>query len=124
MSETRVRQTLAKLSARPQTEWASKLEQAFPDDPVMRRQALIWLHADQHAIHSEEAQPSLGEPAQQRYELSVRLDSGGTASVWQAFDRKLGRNVAIKVFHDQGGSEAVDQVIAEAQVGDVVLVVI
>jgi hypothetical protein len=80
----------------------------------MRRQALLWLHADQHAIDDESDPPSLGTPTQQRYELAVRLDTGATASVWQAFDRKLGRNVAIKVFHDEGGSE-IEQVIAEAQ---------
>jgi len=115
MTEAQVRQALARISARPSSEWTSSLEQAFPGDPVMRQQALIWLHADQHAIESDDDPPVLGGAAQQRYELSVRLDSGGTASVWQAFDRKLGRNVAIKVFHDQGESEAIEQVIAEAQ---------
>ncbi len=73
------------------------------------------MHADQHALDDESDPPSLGEPTQQRYELAVRLDTGATASVWQAFDRKLGRNVAIKVFHNQGGSDALEQVIAEAQ---------
>ena len=115
MSDARVRATLATLSSRPPSEWAAKLETEFPDDPAMRRQALLWLHADQHAIDDESDPPSLGEPTHQRYELTVRLDSGATASVWQAFDRKLGRNVAIKVFHDQGGSDAIEQVIAEAQ---------
>lgn len=115
MSDARVRETLAKLSSRPPTEWATRLEQAFPDDPAMRRQALLWLHAEQHALEEEGDPPSLGEPRQQRYELAVRLDTGATASVWQAFDRKLGRTVAIKVFHDQGDSDAIGQVIAEAQ---------
>jgi serine/threonine-protein kinase len=115
VKDIRVRETLAKLSNRPPTEWAANLEKEFPDDPAMRRQALLWLHADQHAIDDERDPPSLGEPTQQRYELAVRLDTGATASVWQAFDRKLGRNVAIKVFHDREGSEAIDQVIAEAQ---------
>lgn len=115
MSDTRVRETLARLSSRPPTEWAAKLEQVFPDDPAMRRQALLWLHAEQHAPDNEGDPPSLGEPREQRYELAVRLDTGATASVWQAFDRKLGRTVAIKVFHDQGDSDAIGQVIAEAQ---------
>jgi len=115
VSDGRVRETLAKLSGRPSGEWVAKLEKEFPDDPAMRRQALLWLHADQHSIDDESDPPSLGEPTQQRYELAVRLDTGATASVWQAFDRKLGRNVAIKVFHDQGGSDAIEQVIAEAQ---------
>lgn len=115
MSDARVRETLAKLTSRPPAEWVEKLEQEFPDDPAMRRQALLWLHAAQHAIDDESDPPSLGEPTEQRYELAVRLDTGATASVWQAFDRKLGRNVAIKVFHDQDSSEAIEQVIAEAQ---------
>lgn len=115
MNNPSVRDILAKLSQRPASEWIARLEKAFPDDASMRRQALIWLHADQHRVADEMDPPSLGGPAQQRYELSVRLDTGATASVWQAFDRKLGRNVAIKVFHDQGESEAMDQVIAEAQ---------
>ncbi len=115
MNNPSVGDILAKLSHRPASEWIARLEKAFPDDASMRRQALIWLHADQHRVADESDPPSLGEPAQQRYELSVRLDTGATASVWQAFDRKLGRNVAIKVFHDQGESEAMAQVIAEAR---------
>jgi len=115
VSDAHVRETLAKLSSRPPAEWVAQLEKEFPDDPAMRRQALLWLHADQHAMDDERDPRSLGESAQQRYELAVCLDTGATASVWQAFDRKLGRNVAIKVFHDQSESDAIEQVIAEAQ---------
>jgi serine/threonine protein kinase len=110
-----VRETLARLANRPPAEWNARLEKAFPDDPSLRRQALLWLHAEHQGAPEDGEPPSLGPSKDQRYELAVRLDSGATASVWQAFDRKLGRTVAIKVFHDQGESEALDQVIAEAQ---------
>jgi len=115
MSDAQVREKLARISARPPAEWTKRLEQEFPGDPAMRVQALLWLHAEKEGPEVEGAPPSLGESADERYELTVRLDIGATASVWQAFDRRLGRNVAIKVFHDRGESEALHQVIAEAR---------
>jgi serine/threonine protein kinase len=111
----RVREVMARISARPEHEWQRRVEQEFPADAVMRIQVLLWLHAEKEGPELEGAPPSLGEEADQRYELSVRLDTGSTASVWQAFDRKLGRNVALKVFHEQNESEALDQVLAEAR---------
>ncbi|HEU4611602.1 MAG TPA: serine/threonine-protein kinase, partial [Kofleriaceae bacterium] len=110
-----VREKLARISARPEAEWKKRVAQEFGDDPAMRMQALLWLHADKEGPELEGAPPSLGEAADDRYELTVRLDSGATASVWQAFDRRLGRNVAIKVFHEHNESEALDQVLAEAR---------
>jgi serine/threonine protein kinase len=121
MMDARVRETLARISARPAREWAKRLEHAFPSDPAMRAQALLWLHAEQHGPEREDEPPTLGEAADARYELSVRLDTGATAAVWQAFDRKLGRTVAIKVFHEQSESEALDQVLAEARVASDVI---
>ena len=110
-----VRDKLARISARPPAEWQRRVAQEFGDDPAMRMQALLWLHADKEGPELEGAPPSLGEGADDRYELSVRIDTGATASVWQAFDRRLGRNVAIKVFHEHNESEALDQVLAEAR---------
>lgn len=115
MTAAHVRDTLARIAARPEKEWAKRLEEEFPDDRGMRLQALLWLQADREGPDVDGAPPSLGEAADERYELSVRLDTGATASVWQAFDRRLGRNVAIKVFFEQDESEALDQVIAEAR---------
>jgi serine/threonine protein kinase len=112
---TAVRDTLARIATRPATEWAQRLEEEFPDDRELRLQAMLWLLADRESPEIEGEVPSLGKAADERYELSVRLDTGATASVWRAFDRRLGRNVAIKVFHDQRESEALDQVIAEAR---------
>jgi serine/threonine protein kinase len=37
-----------------------------------------------------------------RYELRSLLGRGGTAEVWQGFDRRLGRTVAVKVLHQAG----------------------
>jgi serine/threonine protein kinase len=113
--DTRVRETLSRISMRPKREWEKRLAQAFPTDAAMRVQALLWLHAEQEAPDREDSPPSLGDDADERYELSLRLDIGATASVWQAYDRKLGRNVAIKVFHEPNDSEALDQVLAEAR---------
>jgi serine/threonine protein kinase len=100
---------------RPSVEWARKLEQAFPRDPALRMQALLWLHSEKEGPSSEDDPPTLGEVADERYELAVRLAATATASVWQAFDRRLGRSVAIKVFRDRDHSEALDQVLAEAR---------
>ncbi|MGE3457343.1 MAG: protein kinase, partial [Kofleriaceae bacterium] len=115
MKDAGVREALARIAARPSHEWGARLEHEFPSDPAMRTQALLWLHADRARPLLEGATPSLGEAADERYELMLRLDTGATASVWQAFDRKLGRQVAIKVFHEPADSEALDQVLAEAR---------
>jgi eukaryotic-like serine/threonine-protein kinase len=115
MTDAAVRDKLARISARPAIEWERRLEQEFPGDPAMRMQALLWLHAEKEGPELEGSAPSLGEAADERYELSLRLDLGSTSSVWQAFDRRLGRSVAIKVFRERDRSEALDQVLAEAR---------
>jgi serine/threonine protein kinase len=115
MSDAHVRDKLTRISIRPPAEWARRVEHEFPGDPALRMQALLWLHSDHEGPASEVTPPSLGEAADERYELSLRLDAGATASVWQAFDRRLGRNVAIKVFHEHNQSETLDQVLAEAR---------
>ncbi|HTL35350.1 MAG TPA: protein kinase [Kofleriaceae bacterium] len=115
MTDSPIRDKLARISNRPVAEWSRRLELEFPDDPAMRMQALLWLHADKEGPELEGAPPSLGDAADERYELSLRLDRSATSSVWQAFDRRLGRNVAIKVFHDRDRSEGLDQVLAEAR---------
>ncbi len=115
MNDVRVREKLARISTRPETEWSWRVEQEFPADPAMRMQALLWLHAEKQGPELEGSPPSLGEAADERYELAVRLNTGSTSSVWQAFDRRLGRSVAIKVFHQRDESEALEQVLAEAR---------
>jgi serine/threonine protein kinase len=116
VSVTGIRDKLARISMRPAAEWQRRVDEEFPGDPAMRMQALLWLHADHEGPDLEGAPPSLGEAADERYELGVRLgDIGATASVWHAVDRRLGRNVAIKVFHERSESEALDQVLAEAR---------
>jgi serine/threonine protein kinase len=115
LSDAQVREKLARISARPPAEWSKRVEQEFPSDPGMRMQALLWLHSEKEGPEIEGAAPSLGETADERYELTLRLDSGTTASVWQAYDRRLGRNVAIKIFREHSESEAIEQVIAEAR---------
>jgi serine/threonine protein kinase len=58
--------------------------------------------ADQSALWDAAYRDALGEEApalDERYVLATRLDAGASAAVWQAFDRKLGRHVAVKLFH-------------------------
>jgi hypothetical protein len=115
VSGARIRDALVRISLRPPTEWTDRVEREFPGDAAMRMQALLWLHAEKEGPDLEGSPPSLGDEADERYELSVRLDSGSTSSVWQAIDRRLGRNVAIKIFPAHDRSEALDQVLAEAR---------
>ncbi|HSD90546.1 MAG TPA: serine/threonine-protein kinase, partial [Kofleriaceae bacterium] len=115
MTDAQIRDKLARIATRPAGEWSRRLEQEFPGDPALRMQALLWLHAEKEGPELEGSPPSLGDAADERYELSLRLDAGSTSSVWQAFDRRLGRNVAIKVFRESDQSEALDQVLAEAR---------
>jgi serine/threonine-protein kinase len=98
VSAAPVREVLAEIAARPAAEWEDLLARRFPDRPHLVQQALLWLYATE--THGRrDAQPSLGAVGDQRYELAIKLDSGATAAVWQAYDRKLGRNVAIKILH-------------------------
>lgn len=50
-----------------------------------------------------------------RYELGERIGMGATGEVFVAFDKNLGREVAIKLFRLKGPA-ARDRFVAEAQV--------
>ena len=116
--ETSLEDVLAEIETRPKPTWSELLRTRFPDDPDLVRQALIWLHAgDREDLPG--ATPSLGIGGE-RYELAELLDSGATASVWKAYDRKLGRHVAIKVFH-RGTSSMIRQSLAEARASSEVI---
>ncbi len=114
MSAPEIHEILSEVATHPQSRWLSLLAKRLPDDPAMVQQALLWLQASEQQDLASEA-PSLGELGDARYELAVRLDSGATAAVWQAQDRKLGRTVAIKVFHRRGDADLLHQVMAEAR---------
>ncbi len=106
-----IAELLAELRNRPPESWAEALRAKFPDDPALVAQALVWLHASRAQAWDHDAAPMLGDD---RYELGVMLDAGATAAVWQAYDRKLRRNVAIKLFRpDQ--SPALGEILAEAR---------
>ncbi|MGE0395355.1 MAG: protein kinase [Kofleriaceae bacterium] len=109
-----VREVIDRLAHCPPDEWPARLASAFPTDPALRKQALLWLHADRLQGREAEDGPDLG-PSAERYELSLRIDAGATATVWQAYDRKLGRPVALKVFRDLEDSASVHRAIAEAR---------
>ena len=99
MSADDVHGVLAEIATQPSEQWRILLEHRFPDRPGVVEQGLLWLRADHEKLEDETAAPSLGTTGNDRYELTLRLASGTTASVWRAHDRKLGRNVAVKVFH-------------------------
>ncbi|MEO8845309.1 MAG: protein kinase [Kofleriaceae bacterium] len=99
MSTDDVHGILAEIATQPCEQWRVLLEHQFPDRPAIVEQGLLWLRADEEKLEDETAAPSLGTSGNDRYELTLRLASGTTASVWRAHDRKLGRNVAVKVFH-------------------------
>jgi len=109
---------LAEIEASPRGAWAKLLRLRFPNDPSLVKQALIWLHAGR-GDDLPGTMPSLGAGGD-RFELAVVLDSGATAQVWKAYDRKLGRHVAIKVFHAHASS-MIQQSLAEARASSEVI---
>jgi hypothetical protein len=92
-----IHEALAAIAAHPASQWQALVAEKFAD-PALRAQALLWLRA--------QATP----PVSDRYVLDTKLDAGATAAVWQAYDRKLGRHVAIKVFHTEA-----EEALAEAR---------
>ena len=111
-------EVLAEIEASPRGAWPQLLRLRFPNDPSLVKQALIWLHAGR-GDDLPGTMPSLGAGGD-RFELAVVLDSGATASVWKAYDRKLGRHVAIKVFHARASS-VIQQSLAEARASSEVI---
>ncbi|HEX4416511.1 MAG TPA: serine/threonine-protein kinase [Kofleriaceae bacterium] len=103
---------LDEIGRQPAGAWPAALRARFPDDPALARQLLAWLHAQRGAAAAPDRGAALD--ASTRYELGVELDAGATATVWRAYDRKLRRDVAIKVF-DPGSSPALDAILGEAR---------
>ncbi|MFT3699232.1 MAG: protein kinase [Kofleriaceae bacterium] len=102
---------LAGIAARPESEWGELVAARWKDDPALQAQAMIWLRTNRERVDDDDVTPVL---AGDRYELGVLLDVGGSASVWQARDNKLDRNVAVKVFRGER-SPVVDEILAEAR---------
>jgi protein kinase-like protein len=113
MTKLDIAEILAAIAAKPAASWPELVATQFPGDPALAAQALIWLRAHRECLADldDEVVPRLEGD---RYELGVLLDVGATASVWQAHDRKLGRNVAIKIFRDEQ-SPVIDEILAEAR---------
>jgi tRNA A-37 threonylcarbamoyl transferase component Bud32 len=102
---------LAQIAARPEASWPELVAQRFPTDAKLATQALIWLRANRERVDDDDVTPEL---ADERYQLGVLLDVGATASVWQAYDAKLNRNVAVKVFRGER-SPVLDEILTEAR---------
>ena len=109
---------LAELAELSSETWPAQLRARFAADPALIEQALLWLHANRARSVDRET-PSLGAGGD-RYELGVMLDAGATAAVWQAYDRKLARDVAIKLFRIEQ-SPALDQILIEARAASEVI---
>jgi serine/threonine protein kinase len=106
-----IRAELAAIAAEPEATWPRLVRARFGGDPALAAQALCWLEAARAPIEAGEPQPRLPGG---RYRLGLRLGGGATAQVWQAYDNKLGRHVAIKVFA-AGDRDALAEVLAEAR---------
>lgn len=111
---------LADIASEPIEQWRSLLEHSFPGRPGLVEQGLLWLRADREHAHDEAAPPSLGLLGNERYDLTLRLAAGTTASVWRAHDRKLGRNVAVKVFHAATDSDSSSELSEARAASDVI----
>jgi Tfp pilus assembly major pilin PilA len=104
-------EVLAQIAARPEASWPELVAHRFPADAKLAAQALIWLRSNRERVDDDEVTPVL---AGERYRLGVLLDVGATASVWQAHDAKLNRNVAVKVFRGER-SPVLDEILTEAR---------
>ena len=101
-------EVLAELQGRPPSTWRGELQKRYPDDPGLVAQAMMWLHAAR--AQASTVPTSLGG----RYELGMKIDVGATAEVWRAYDRRLDRNVAIKLFR-LDRSPVLSEILAEAR---------
>jgi serine/threonine protein kinase len=106
-----VRAALAEIAAEPEAVWPQLVRARFAGDPALAAQALCWLEAARAPLEGGDPQPRLPGG---RYRLGLRLGGGATAQVWQAYDNKLGRHVAIKVLA-AGDRDALAEVLAEAR---------
>ena len=115
MNMSSVEAVLADAMTKPRQRWRGLLEQAFAEDPILVEQALLWLHAERDARRADVV-PSLGDYGDERYELQLLLDRGATSTVWRAYDRKLGRTIAIKLLETAAGYEALREARAASDV--------
>lgn len=97
---------LAELAQKPPATWRAELRKRYDEATVT--QAMMWLHAQR--AQAVAAPTSLGG----RYELGAKIDGGATAEVWRAYDRRLDRQVAIKLFR-LDRSPVLAEILAEAR---------
>lgn len=89
---------------------AALVDARFADDPILARQVSIWLAA----CPLDDDPPAFD--GAERFELARCVGRGATATVWQAYDRRLARNVALKVFRDAAASRSLAEARASSEV--------
>lgn len=115
MTEHEIDAVLAEVVTRPRQSWRELLDEAFAGDLVLVEQALLWLHAARDARRADVV-PTLGSYGDERYELQLLLDRGATSTVWRAYDRKLGRTIAIKLLESAAGGDVLREARAASDV--------
>ncbi len=92
----------------PAHDVARELDRRFPEQPAFVRQVQIWVRS-----RRDSDVDAVRIAVSARYDLEEPIADGGTATVYRARDRRLDRDVAIKVVHERG-TLAVERVLAEA----------
>lgn len=102
----------------PKRDWPHVVRSLCGGQEDLEREALLVLELSEEISQCEARGIRAGPLHDGRYELVRELDRGGTATVWIAFDTKLARNVAIKIFEESDSPmrQVLDEAIAASDI--------